>query len=843
MMKNILFLITILLLVACSSETKFERNQDFNSGWRFSLNSNQKAKEIDFDDANWRSIELPHDWSIEFPFDTINGEGCVGYLPGGEGWYRKTFDVPKGKQVAIVFDGVYNHSQVWLNGKEIGRHPNGYTPFHYNLTPYLNIDGKNNTIAVKVDRTRFADSRWYPGSGIYRNVELVVTNSLHIPVWGTFVKANKVSRNQAELEISTSIVDADKLSKSFVLQTQIYDDRGVLVESNSENCVVEPKLTHEFSQIIQLTNPKLWGVDSPTLYTAKHQIIVSNKIEDSFETTFGIRDIRFDADKGFFLNGEPMKIKGVCLHHDGGLVGAAVPKDVWRRRLNILKDGGCNAIRISHNPASNEFLDLCDELGFLVQDEFFDEWDYPKDKRLNMNERHNDYITRGSAEYFQTHAEHDLKATVLSHRNHPSIFQWSIGNEIEWTYPRNKKATGFWDADWSGNYFWNPTPLSPSQIKERYNKLDSKEYNIGETAQKLSDWTKEVDTTRPVVANCILPSASYVTGYADALDLIGFSYRRVMYDYGHKYFPNKPLMGTENLGQWHEWKAILERDFVPGMFIWTGVDYMGEAHHRSDNDVRRKGTSSGLLDYAGFKKPSYYMMKSLWSEEPTIFISTQSLDKSLYTVDEKTGDLKDKKKDGWKQRLWVWHKVNKHWNYEHGEPVVVEVISNLPELELVLNGQSLGKRSLNEFEDRIYKWKVPFNAGILEAVGYSNNQKAIGSIITSTEPTNIELSIDKKSMDANSNQVAHVVAQLLDDDGNPVYNNDRVIHFDVSDALKVLGVDNGSNKNFMPYQSNEIMTHQGKALLVVKVQKEIDMATISAYSKRLKSNQLEIQIH
>ncbi|MGS0523886.1 glycoside hydrolase family 2 TIM barrel-domain containing protein [Zobellia nedashkovskayae] len=294
-----------------------------------------------------------------------------------------------------------------------------------------------------------------------------------------------------------------------------------------------------------------------------------------------------------------MKIKGVCLHHDGGMVGAAVPDDVWRRRLTKLKKAGCNAIRISHNPGSEAFLNLCDEMGFLVQDEFFDEWDNPKDKRKNMNEQSVDYVTRGYTEHFQEWAEKDLKNTILAHRNHPSIIQWSIGNEIEWTYPRNTDATGFFNnMGWQGNYFFSEPPFTPEQIKEQLKTLPKEKYDIGKTAQKLAKWTKELDTTRYVTANCILPSASHLSGYTDALDVVGYSYRRVIYDYGHKNYPNEVIMGTENLPQWHEWKAVMERPFISGLFLWTGIDYMGE----SNGGWPKKGTNSGLLNSEVLKK-------------------------------------------------------------------------------------------------------------------------------------------------------------------------------------------------------------------------------------------------
>lgn len=826
-----------LFVSACTQQAEINRTQDFNFNWKFTLDEKADASASHFDDANWRELNLPHDWSVEFPFDTINGEGNTAYLPGGTAWYRKHFDVETNKNVTVLFDGVYNNSEYWINGEKLGFHPYGYTPVHFNLTPYLNKDGKNNIIAVKVDHTRFADSRWYTGSGIYRNVKLITSDKLHVPVWGTFITTPQVSKESAKVVIQTKVKNTKETGKDFTLVTRILNPSGQEVQKAESKLQLEAGKENETSQEITVSAPELWSVDNPNLYKAVSQVVINNKVVDEYETTFGIRTIKFDAKTGFFLNGVNMKIKGVCLHHDAGLVGAAVPKEVWRKRFQTLKEGGCNAIRVSHNPASDEFLELCDEMGLLVQDEFFDEWDYPKDKRLNMWEQHNDYISRGYGEHFQEWAERDLKTTVMAHRNHPSVFQWSIGNEIEWTYPRNKQATGFWDADWGGNYFWSPTPLTPDEIKKRYNELPAKEHTIGETAQKLSKWTKELDTTRPVIANCILPSASYISGYADALDIIGFSYRRVMYDYGQTYFPNKPLMGTENLPQWHEWKAIMERDHVSGTFLWTGMDYMGEAHHRGAGE-RRKGTHSGLIDYAGFPRPSYFMYKSLWSDDATLHISTQTLDKSLYKIEG--GKLVERQKDAWKQALWFWHDVNTHWNYAENENIVVEIISNLPELELFLNGKSLGTKKLADFEDRMYKWLVPYSKGELIAKGTFNGKEVSEEIKTAGKASSVSLTADKTTLAADGYDVAEVVIQLSDDNGNPVEIENQKINFKIIGDVKFLGVDNGNTYSFQSYQANKINTYKGRAKLMIQAKQKACDATITVSGKTIKSNTIAL---
>ncbi|WP_229130275.1 sugar-binding domain-containing protein [Ancylomarina sp. 16SWW S1-10-2] len=840
MINKIMIGLLFLLMIGCQSNQNRERELDFNFGWKFSLEHANDAYAVNLVDSSWRDVNLPHDWSIEFPFDSIKGEGCTGYLPGGLGWYRKHFTLEGSADelTYVLFDGVYNNSEVWLNGKRVGEHPYGYSPFYFDLTPYLNPAGKDNVLAVKVDHTRYADSRWYTGSGIYRNVKLIRVNKLHIPIWGRFITTPEVSTEKATVSIDITVANDFETNKSLQIITEFYSPNGEKVKEIVSDTIELIPGEKTLKQTVVIDNPMLWSVDTPNLYKAVSRLVQGDNSVDVYESTFGIRSIRFDKDQGFFLNDVNMKIKGVCQHHDGGLVGAAVPKGVWRRRLQILKDGGCNALRIAHNPASDELLDLCDEMGFLVQDEFFDEWDYPKDKRLNMKESHDDYITRGYGEHFQEWAQFDLKNTMLAHRNHPSVFQWSIGNEIEWTYPRNKKATGFFNnMNWEGGYFWSQPPFSPEKIRSEYNKMPAMEHTIGETANKLARWTKELDTSRPVIANCILPSASFETGYTDALDIVGFSYRRVMYDYAKKNYPNKIVMGTENLGQWHEWKAIEDRPFVSGTFLWTGTDYLGE----SNGHWPKKATASGLVDLAAFPKPSYHMYKTLWSDEPHIYICSNSTKDSQYEVN-KSGKVIEKKPGAWKHALWEWYNVIEHWNYATEKDVIVEVISNCPKVELFLNGESLGIKSLSDFEDRIYKWAVPYQKGKLEAKGVKDGQEISANIATSTEPVSIQLSVDKTSLNADGYEVAHIIAQLYDKDNNPVIINEASISFELEGNIKLLGVDNGSASSTQTYQSNTVRTNKGRCLLIVQSTRKSGVVKISALSGSIKSDVIQLTI-
>ncbi|MEM1108414.1 MAG: sugar-binding domain-containing protein [Planctomycetota bacterium] len=822
-----------------SHPINFSRSANFNHGWRFNLGDVAEASQAAFDDNDWRTLSVPHDWSVEHPFDE-KLEGCTGYLPGGIGWYRKRFVTPEsvpGGRTLVVFDGIYSRSEVWINGVSLGFRPYGYVPIVVDLTDHLVEAGGENVLAVRVDHSHYGDSRWYTGSGIYREVELVQLGPTHIPVWGTFVTTPQVSNDEAQVRVQTKVNHTGSEAGEFTLNTTVLDPAGTEVAKSSSTVSLAAQTQKEVTQEIAVANPKRWGIDTPNLYRVVTTLEQDGETLDRYETPFGIRTIRFDKQKGFFLNEQQTPIKGVCLHHDAGLVGVAVPKGVWRQRLETLKAGGCNAIRTAHNPPSAEFLDLCDEMGFLVQNEFYDEWDNPKDKRQNCNEKERDEIVAGHDEFFQEWAERDLKDTMLRDRNHPSVFQWSIGNEIEWTYPNYSKATGFFDMDWSGNYFWSQPPLPPEEIKKRILETETGEngeYVCATTAQKLAAWTRELDTTRPVTANCILPSASHASGYADALDVVGYSYRRVMYDYGQEN-SDKCIMGTENVPHWHEWKAVEEREFIPGLFLWTGVDYMGESNGRWPV----KSSASGLLDTAGFPKPSYHLYKTFWSDEPHVVAYTAPLDGSPYVAGEGENEVVEKEPGAWERRLWFWHELHPHWEYEPGEEVVIEVFTNGASATLSLNGKPLGSRTLADQADRMCKWRVPYEPGELSVRIDGTDIEHL--LVTPGKPAAVRLTAESTALSQDPGDVCRVVAQVVDADGNPVRQQQQEIAFELSQGLVSLGVDNGARDNVQPYQSDRIVTHYGRALLVVRADGDFTEAQVTANAEGLTAASLTIQ--
>ncbi|APZ45485.1 threonine synthase [Polaribacter reichenbachii] len=834
--KNLILLAILCFLAACNSTQKEEARvtKDFNFDWEFYLEDDENQNK----DALWQPVRLPHDWSVEHSFTQENTSGATAFLPGGIGWYKKEFTLPKNaknKTTWIEFDGVYSNSEVWINNNYLGKRPYGYIPFKYNLTQYLKY-GETNEIKVKVDRSAYIDCRWYPGSGIYRNVKLVTTNKLHIPQWGTFITSNKVDKKEALIAINTAIKNEATIHKKATLKTTIFYD-GNEVSSTASKISSDKNSSKYIQQEIKITNPNIWDVEHPNLYTVTSEIILNDQIIDRKETVFGIRSFSFDKNKGFFLNGKNLKIKGVCLHHDAGLVGAAVPIGVWQRRLATLKKAGINAIRTAHNPPSEEFLDLCDKMGFLVQDEAFDEFNNPKDKKHNYNQQKADPLTAGYTNHFTEWSERDLKNMVLRDRNHPSIIMWSIGNEIEWTYPNYGKSTGYWGANKVGdvNYYYDEPPLSVEKIKANFTKEKQGEYNLAATAKKLSKWVKEIDTTRPVTANLVIPTVSNFSGYADVLDLVGLSYRQAVYDYSHRNYPNKTFIGTENWAKYHEWKAIENKDYISGIFLWTGIDYMGESRNWP-----KKGSGSGLLDFAGFKKPAYHMFKTLWNDESHIYITTQTQEKSPYKFDIKSGKVVEKEKGWSKKQKWGWQDVNEHWNYKKGDKIAVEVYTNESEIELFLDDKSLGIQKLKDVEDHILKWIVPYSEGnlVAKAVNFSNKT----SISTAKEFNMLSLKADTKEINANGYDVIHFTVQLKDKNGNLIKHQDQEIEFIIDGNVKLLGVDNGSSTNIQDYQSNKIITSKGKALLILQANFEASSIKVKAVSKKIESETIEINI-
>jgi beta-galactosidase len=758
---------------------------DFDKGWRFNLGDVPNGQEPATADKDWHALNLPHDWSIEGEFSKDNPatpEG--GALPGGIGWYRKTFTVPaasKGKQVYIDFDGVYQKSDVWINGHHLGFRPNGYISFRYDMTPYLKF-GEPNVIAVKVDNSVQPNSRWYSGSGIYRNVWLVTTNKIAIDHWGTFVTTSGVSSKSAKVDIKATVKTTGAIGALSVVTT-LYDVTGKVVGTAKSTPGKVSDTALVAKQQITIAAPKLWSDVHPYLYKAVTKVFSGAAQVDSYTTTLGIRYFNFDADKGFSLNGVPTKILGVCDHHDLGSLGAAVNTRALERQLEILKDMGCNAIRTSHNPPAPELLDLCDKMGFIVMDEAFDVWERAKKKY--------DYSL-----YFKEWHKRDLEDQILRDRNHPSVIIWSIGNEI------------------------------PEQSRPRG----------GEIAKELTGIIHSLDISRPISTANNNPDTSNKIIKSGAVDLVGYNYHYKEYPKFHDRYPGKIFIGSEttsaletrgyydmppnidSIRRWptnnkkdmnadntvsaydnvsapwastHEesWKPIKKYAFLSGMFIWTGFDYMGEPTPYS---WPSRSSYFGIIDLAGFPKDVYYMYQSEWTNKTVLHILP-------------------------------------HWNWQSGKTIQVWAYYNhADEVELFLNGKSLGKKA-KQGDDLHISWAVPYQPGTLKAVSYKDGKTVMTTEIhTAGKPAKIELVADRKAIKADGKDMSFITVKILDKDGNVVPNADNKVDFKINGNAFIASVDNGDPVSHDPFKASWRKAFHGLALAILQSNEKAGNITFTA---------------
>lgn len=745
----------------------------FDDGWKFSLGDFPGAQAPEFNDRGWRSLNLPHDWSIELPFDAKFASG-TGYLPGGVGWYRKSFVVPEhasGKRISLRFDGVYCNSEVWINGHSLGKRPNGYVSFEYDLTPHLHPGAGGNVVAVRVDHTKYADSRWYTGSGIYRHVWMKISGRTFIEPWGVSVTTPRITGDSAAVSIQVQTKNDAATVQDAVLTSMVMNGAGKTIASVETRHSFKPGERYLFEQSATMANPALWSPAAPNMYSVASRLRVGQSIVDAVETPFGIRSAAFDAGKGFLLNGVKTVLKGVCLHHDAGALGAVVPERVWERRLRILKEAGCNAIRTSHNPPAPELLDLCDRMGFLVMDEAFDEWARPKKKWIegwNAGQPGLD----GYAEHFEEWAIRDIRSMVERDRNHPSIVLWSIGNEID--YDRDP----YYDPESKGF-----TPDKPSAA------------DLPAIASKLVAAVKEIDKTRPVTAALANISVSNRTGLADLLDVVGYNYLEKFYEADHAKFPARKILGSENSHALAAWEMVRNLAYVGGQFLWTGVDYLGEARQWP-----ARSSASGLLDECGFRKPAFYFRQSLWSEKPMVYLAAG--------LAARPGGERGPRPES-----------APHWNWQvkEGDVVNVSAYTNCEKVELILNGKSLGEKPFAAARDRVLSWEVPYAAGTLRAVG-RNGDAAVAAweLKTAGKPERILLNPDVRSIAADGRDIAQVEVSLADSAGNPVFTADNQISFEIEGSGRILAVDSGDIRSHENFRAPSRKAFQGRCLVIVQ---------------------------
>lgn len=800
MQRKTLFTFAFILTATFSFTQRSVIN--FNKDWKFFLGDDSAAKAIAYNDSKWRTLNLPHDWSIEGEFSekhptTFN----QGALPAGIGWYRKTFMLPdslKAKIFSINFDGIYRNSEVWINGHHLGKRPNGYVSFRCDLTPHLKFGKEMNVVAVKVDNSPQPNSRWYTGSGIYRKVWLEATNPVAIDHWGVFVSTAQTGRTAYEAKISYRIANTTNPPRWVKVIHRIYDAKGSEVGSSQTIGVTKMASLHtDGTASVPLYSPKLWSVDTPHLYRLVTDLTEDGKIIDRYETSFGIRTFRFDSAKGFFLNNKPLKILGVCLHHDLGAVGAAFNTRAAERQLQILKDMGCNAIRTAHNPPAPEFLDLCDKMGFLVMDEAFDMWKKRKnryDYNLDFDEWH----------------KRDLEDMVKRDRNHPSIFCWSIGNEIREQF------------DTSGTRI----------------------------AKEMADIVKRFDPTRPVTSALTenIPEKNFIYG-SKALDVLGFNYKLNDYAELPKRFPDQSFIATETAsaletrghyempsdsnriwppdskskthgnaehtasaydntyaywGATHEesWKAVKKYPFIAGCFVWSGFDFIGEP---VPYGWPSRSSYYGIVDLAGFPKDVYYLYQSEWTTKPVLHIFP-------------------------------------HWNWKVGDSVDVwAYYNNADEVELYLNGKSLGTRK-KEGDALHIMWRVAYQPGTLKAVSRKAGKVVLAKEIkTAGKPARIELVADRTAIKANGEDLSFVTVRITDAHGILVPAADNLVQFRITGPAALAGVDNGNPVSAESFKAPQRKAFNGLCLAIVQAKNQKGEIRLEARSVGLSTAMLRLR--
>jgi len=792
---------------------------ELRQGWRFHLGECEEAWYKGYDDSSWRRVMVPHDWSVEAPFSRAYSSG-TGYLAGGIGWYRLRFSLPeeyRGKRIRLVFDGVYKNSQVWCNSYYLGKRPNGYTTFSYDISDFASFGGTDNEISVKVVHTDLADSRWFTGSGITRKVWLAVEERVHPAEYGCTFRTGNVTEGEkgysAEIEIVHEPVNTGKEGVQLKIETALLEEDGHVaarLTGGVELPVAEENRLAAGTETLaagagtragklilkgRVESARLWSPETPYLYRMKtwYQVNGGEKYL-VHEEKVGIRTISFCPEEGFFLNGREVKLKGVCVHHDGGCLGAAMSGEVWQRRLKELKDCGCNAIRCSHNPHMPELYALCDAMGLLMMDEAFDEWENPKNK---WSVGHNVYPPRhqGYFEDFPAWHEKDLRNMVRRDRNHPSVILWSIGNEIDYPndpycHPMFRTMTGNNDAN------------KPA-VERQYDRDKPNMERLSVIAAHLAEIVRQEDESRPVTLAAAFPELSSRIGFLDALDVVGYNYKEHLYEEDHKRFPHKALLGSENSHSYEAWRAVIDHPYVCGQFLWTGIDYLGEARGWPVH-----GSPAGILTTAGFRKPEYYRRKAFWRGELTMQLATREAD----------------------GRIESWIPMSESWNYPEGAEVLVKCYANPPEgawVVLKCNGKEVGRQKGYQ-SDGAFLFPVTYEPGILEAVCCGKDDDILGTCCLKTTGEAVRFSCELwkekdllsdlkwEERSAQAGYLYQILVTLEDEQGERTVWDDREIKVQVQGAGQLAGMDNGNLADVTPFSSETRKTAAGRMAVYVR---------------------------
>lgn len=782
-------------------------------GWKFTKGEVSNAEMPAFNDAKWETVDIPHDWAIFGPFDKNNDlqnvavtqnfetqaslkTGRTGGLPYvGIGWYRTTFHSTPGKQTTLIFDGAMSEARVFVNGKEACFWPCGYNSFYCDVTSLVNEDGKNNTLAVRLEN-RPQSSRWYPGAGLYRNVHVVTTEKIHVPVWGTQITTPYVKDEYASVCLRTTILNAEKTELTVV--TDIIDADGQVVSTKTNKGVINHG--QPFTQNFIVERPKLWSPETPVLYKAVSKIYSGDTLLDTYSTRFGIRTIEYIADKGFYLNGKRRKFQGVCNHHDLGPLGAAINVAALRHQLTLLKEMGCDAIRTSHNMPAPELVELCDEMGFMMMLEPFDEWDIAK-------------CDNGYHRFFNEWAEKDMVNMLRQYRNNPCVVMWSIGNEV-------------------------PTQWSPEGYK---------------VAKFLQDICHREDPTRPVTCGMDQVKSVLANGFAAMLDIPGLNYRAHLYDEAYERLPQNIILGSETSStvssrgvykfpverkagamyddhqsssydlEYCSWSNIPDIDFARaedhewtiGQFVWTGFDYLGEPSPYDTNAWPNHSSMFGIIDLASIPKDRYYLYRSVWNKEA----------ETLHILP--------------------------HWNWEgrEGEKTPVFVYTNYPSAELFINGKSYGRQTKHkngtvENRYRLMWHDAVYQPGEVRVVAYDEqgNPVAEKTVRTAGKPHHIELVTDRSSLQADGKDLAYVTLRIVDKDGNLCPNDGRLVSFKVKGTGKYRASANGDPTCLDLFHKPEMHAFGGMLTVIVQSGEKTGEIELQATAKGIKTGTIRIPV-
>ncbi|MFV0400291.1 MAG: glycoside hydrolase family 2 TIM barrel-domain containing protein [Oscillospiraceae bacterium] len=757
--------------------------------WRFHLGEVPEAFQRSYDDTNWRQVTLPHDWSVELPFSRENSSGS-GYLSGGIGWYRCRFSLSKPESdpgpVFLQFDGVYKNSRVWCNGYYLGERPSGYTGFRYDISHSVRF-GEENIVSVRVDHTDLADSRWFTGSGIYRKVTVERAEPVYFPQEeAIFLAEPNLSDGSAAVDLLAAVTNTLEVPVWGTVTASLLDQAGTVCLSLTRELALEEGSSAEVSLDGIMENALLWSPEQPNLYTLSLRFDHDHGTTEADPVCVGVRNIRLDPNEGFFLNGKSTKMKGVCVHHDAGCLGAAVYPAVWRRRLETLKKCGCNAIRMSHNPHMPELYDLCDEMGFLVMEEAFDEWEAPKNK---WSTGHNVYPPKhqGYAEAFPEWHERDLTAMVKRGRNHPSIVMWSVGNEID--YPNDPYCHPLFE-EMTGNNDAN----KPS-AERQYNPDKPNAERMIPIARELVSIVKAHDTTRPVLLASAFPELSSQIGLFEPFDAMGYNYKEHLYREDHERFPDLPLLGSENGHSTPAWLAVWDNPYISGQFLWTGIDYLGEAH-----GWPIFASPAGLLDMAGFPKMAWLRRGALWSDAPWAALGTRALPESS------------------REELQPWDLL-RGWSGTPGQVMQVICYTNLDSAELFLGGESLGEKRRDGNCEYI-GWEVPFRGEALrvKAIGAPGEKEdrllpALPGVQLAAKLWEPETLPTGQWRDLYPD-ILQIEVSLLDENGQLCAQEEPLLSVEVSGG-RLLGIENGDVADLTDYAAIYRRLHQGRLITYV----------------------------